>query len=159
MPKTILVSISPITKKPSQKEKHVQHLMMLAGLKEIACKKVETLYRLEGDLTVQDAERIAQELLRDPVVEKFQLDAQPQDNKTLFADIWYKPGVTDPAAESVLKAIRDLGVSTVTKTSVGMRCEFVVKGTVNGSIEKNLLDFADKQLLNPLVQECKLLKV
>src|SRR4051812_20591082 len=68
-------------------------------------------YLLEGDLSREQADRLANELLVDTVVESglvAPLGEAPADD--LLATVLLKPGVMDPAALSVVEAARDLGV-------------------------------------------------
>lgn len=172
MEKTVLVSISPSEKKETPQKKRVRHILAALNLKVkgLDCVGLSALYRLEGDFSQGEAEKIAREVLCDNIVETYALDARPADPKTVFADVWYKPGVTDAVGVSVLKALRDLKVSSVQRAFSGTRYAFKtslkspspssppLKGGENavdtavGKIEA----FVTKQLLNPLVQECRI---
>jgi phosphoribosylformylglycinamidine synthase len=68
-------------------------------------------YLLEGDLTREQAQSLADELLVDPISETGRLATlgeQPAPN--LLATVLLKPGVMDPTALSVVDAARDLDV-------------------------------------------------
>ena len=68
-------------------------------------------YLLEGDLSRDQARRLADELLVDPVVETGRLGALNELlSPDLLATVLLKPGVMDPTALSVVDAARDLGV-------------------------------------------------
>jgi len=79
--------------------------------------RVSDMYLLEGELDEGEAIEIGQELLADPVVEDFSWGRGPlshiEDGSTHVIEVAYNPGVTDPVAWSVGKAIRDLGIATV----------------------------------------------
>lgn len=67
----------------------------------------EKVYRLEG-ITDEEAERLTRELLVDPVSER---SAEPASGgATIDIEVGYKPGVMNPAALSLLKAARDMGI-------------------------------------------------
>lgn len=156
-----LIEISTIHKKPSSQKKHVQHALSFMKMKEFSCIEISPIYRLEGGITSVELEKIAKELLCDSVIEEFSVDSAPQNNQLIFADVWYKAGVTDTVGESILKAIRDLKISSVKKAFSGTRYEFqILNPNTNGSksAEEKLFKFANKELLNPLVQECKIIK-
>ncbi len=138
------------------RRKEVQHFLALAGLKNVKCKEVAAVYRLEGDLTISDAEKVARELLCDSIVEKFAVNNLPADKKTCFADVWYKPGVTDAVGDSVLKAIGGMKAGNIRKAFCGTRYEFTVD---NEKSQLDVQNFVNKELLNPLVQECKIIKL
>jgi phosphoribosylformylglycinamidine synthase len=65
-----------------------------------------TVYRIEP-ATEQDAERLRQELLTDPITEFSTLN---QRQETGGVEVGYKPGVMDPVEASVIKAARGLGI-------------------------------------------------
>src|SRR5262249_20614157 len=69
-------------------------------------------YLLEGDFTLAQAQRIMDELLVDSLIETGQL--RDLAKKTAAGQnpftVLLKPGVMDPAAQSVLDAARDLGI-------------------------------------------------
>ena len=160
MPGTVIVSVSPRDQKNSARRKEVRRLLAGAGRKDMSCKEVSALYKLEGQTAQIQIEKIAQELLCDPIVEKFAIDGKPQDPQTFFVDVWPKPGVADPVGESVLKAVRDLGIQDVSRVSSGTRYEFSAKsGSLNGKLGVAASEFASRELLNPLIQECKIIKL
>ncbi|MGL6097614.1 MAG: phosphoribosylformylglycinamidine synthase subunit PurS, partial [Fimbriiglobus sp.] len=73
-------------------------------------------YLLEGDFAEPDARRLCDELLVDPLVETFTLftvnanQSPPVATDGIAWTVLLKPGVMDPAADSVTRAARDLGV-------------------------------------------------
>ena len=144
MPETIVVSVSPKDLRNSAKRKEIQHVLSVSGEKA-ACVSVSALYKLEGRLSQAQIDKIAEELLCDPIAETYAVNDQPRASGIRFVDVWFKPGVMDPAGDSVLKAVRDLNVSSLTRAACGTR--FVFRGEVSSS--------ATRELLNPLIQECK----
>jgi phosphoribosylformylglycinamidine synthase len=71
-------------------------------------------YLLEGRVSLNDACRLADELLSDPLIESGVVNPVPLEReRKAGATTWtvlLKPGVMDPVAESVLDAARDLGI-------------------------------------------------
>jgi phosphoribosylformylglycinamidine (FGAM) synthase PurS component len=73
-------------------------------------------FLLEGELNSDDVNQLTAELLVDPVVEEAVINpipSEPDLNISAGALHWtvlLRPGVMDPAAESVLAAARDLGI-------------------------------------------------
>ncbi len=70
-------------------------------------------YLFEGDLSESDATRLLEELLVDPLVEKCALRELGKAGLSAgreTATVLLKPGVMDPAAQSVVEAARDLGL-------------------------------------------------
>jgi phosphoribosylformylglycinamidine synthase len=82
------------------------------------------LYTINGDLDISKIKMIATELLTDKVTEQFyyknddetNIYLQTAYNYTFLIEVWYKDGVTDTVAETVLNAVKDLGI--VKKISV-----------------------------------------
>jgi phosphoribosylformylglycinamidine (FGAM) synthase PurS component len=111
---------------------------------------VETarLYRLEGAWAPKDADRIASALLADPVIETFRVrKGAPPQAPSSAVDVWYKPQVTDPAAESVAKAIQELGLDEPRRVRCGQRC------SVSKLSRKDLEKLVSKVLANETVHE------
>jgi len=118
-------------------------------------KKVTTsqLYRLVGGLSAQDRERIAKDLLCDPIVQEVRDAMGAPDPKARRApcavvDVWYKSGVTDVVGESVLKGIRDLQVTGVQEVRTGLR--YRLWGLVRAEPARRI---ASALLANPLVHD------
>lgn len=85
------------------------------------------LYKLEGELTPDQAEKAAEVLLVDPVVERavveYEKTKEPR-RAGVMLDVWPKPGVTDPVGETVEKGLRDLGFRGAVRASSAHRYIF-----------------------------------
>ncbi|MFA5976031.1 MAG: phosphoribosylformylglycinamidine synthase subunit PurS [Elusimicrobiota bacterium] len=89
------------------------------------------LYRLVGNLSLEDRNRIAKDLLCDPIVQDSGdgtvgvpasgLSRSKAHPTVAVIDVWFKTGVTDVVGESVLKGIQDLSISGVSEVRTGMR--------------------------------------
>lgn len=66
-------------------------------------------YLIEGNISREDAQRLAEALLADTVVEAFEV-RHVGENARMAYTVLFKPGVMDPIAQSVLKAARDLEI-------------------------------------------------
>ncbi|MCS6978231.1 MAG: AIR synthase-related protein [Gemmatales bacterium] len=108
---------------------------------------VSRVYLLDGELNAETVERIAAELLTDPVVERFRI--QPQLSPQTVT-ILPKPGVMDPVAQSVEAAIRDLGFPPV-RVRTGRR----FLGPPNQS-PQDLIAWALKEAANDAIEEVHL---
>lgn len=85
------------------------------GMAHVGRVEVADLYFLAGHLDEQAVDRIAQELLSDPVVTAYRIIALDRSQPAAGAEDWWVevcllPGVTDPEAESVLAAAGRIGV-------------------------------------------------
>jgi phosphoribosylformylglycinamidine synthase len=117
------------------------------------------LFFLAGDLSAPDAQRVAGELLTDPVVEEYSIaspDAavpgNPQSTihnprSPSVIEVHRKPGVMDPVAASTEDAIGDMGLA-ISSVSTGRRYE--LDGAVTGAEKETI---ARKLLANPVIED------
>lgn len=111
-----------------------------------------SIYLIEADREdVGDAalERIAQALLADPVTEVATVRIDPKAEESVTAiEVHPRPGVTDPAADSVRTAIAamlDLESPDLVEVQTGVRWEF------DGLAEAEATEIATRLLANPVV--------
>ncbi len=156
MTETVVVSVAVKDQKNFARRKEVQHLLGSVEKQSIACLGVAAVFKLQGKFLPSEIETIVRELLCDPVVEVYAVNDLPVEHGIYYADVWPKPGVADPVGGSVLKAIRDLKISTVLEASSGTRYVFSTMNDLqNGTGARAIEQFASRALLNPLIQECK----
>jgi phosphoribosylformylglycinamidine synthase len=132
-----------ITRKNDPRGKLIKNDFASFGVDKIEYIEVRDIYYLHGVISKKQAERIASELLCDPVVEQYRIG----DPGGL--EILYNPGVTDPKEESIKKAISDLGI-TIDAAKTGTN--YIIKGSYD---EVRLQQTAGLFLFNPLVQHIK----
>jgi phosphoribosylformylglycinamidine synthase len=144
-----------------------QHLG-IAGLTACA---VERLYFLHGGLTHDDAMLLSRELLADPVAESYSVvcphppspsptggeGGQAGGDNSLpfpiagegehYIEVTLLPGVTDPAAENLLRAAALLGVRGIDRAATGQR--YRLQGALGDDALRRL---AAEVLANPVVQ-------
>jgi phosphoribosylformylglycinamidine synthase II len=100
------------------------------GLDQVRSVQVSDLYFLRGNLSPADLERLANELLADPVVEGYHCQAissPPPAGGTEgehIVEVGFRPGVTDPVAENLLHRAHLLGIGSVEAVSTGTRYTF-----------------------------------
>ncbi len=153
---TVIISVAPKDQLRNARRKDIDRLLAAAHRKELRCAGVSALYQLDGNPGPAEVERIAAELLCDPVAEEFAIGGAPKVSQSFYVDVWPKAGVADPVGESVVKAIKDLGILCVSRVSSGTRYEFSGSRSLNGKTEDAAAQFAARELLNPLIQECKI---
>lgn len=123
-----------------------------AGIKAPYKVMTSKLYRLIGQLSVEERAKVGAELLSDPVVEVAHEGGwKPKKSssaKSVVVDVWFKQGVTDAVGESVLKGLRDMNLDEISDVRTGMRYRFV------GLKDTKLADkYALAVLMNPLIHE------
>ncbi len=113
------------------------------------------LYFLRGTLSASDARQIATELLTDPVTEQFDMtlarahaDAPaPSHSAHHTIEVTLLPGVTDPAAENLMRAALLLGIEGLDRAATGHRYELI--GQLS---QEDLARLATGVLSNPVIQ-------
>jgi phosphoribosylformylglycinamidine (FGAM) synthase PurS component len=132
-------------------KREIDHL----GLAKVGDVRTGQLYRIVGDLAREERDRIARDLLCDPVVQDFHDGSlsligggKKKSASRMVVDVWYKSGVTDVIGESVLKGIKDLNVAAVSTVRTGARYRF------DGLKKKEAAEKLTLALLaNPLVHD------
>lgn len=127
-------------------------LLREAGLASVATARASRLFFLEGTLDRADVERIAVELLADPVTETTSVagptDALPTAEPGAVAfEIHLRPGVMDPVAESTMAELAAAG-HRVERVRTARR--YVVWGAVG---EQELLATVRRVLANDCIEQ------
>ncbi|MDJ0752868.1 MAG: phosphoribosylformylglycinamidine synthase subunit PurL [Ardenticatenaceae bacterium] len=109
------------------------------------------LYFLEGTFEPSAVEEIAQTLLADPVTERFAIAENGfsdlvQDGD-IQIDVTYLPGVTDPAAENLVRTVRSLGYD-IAAAATGQT--YLLRGKLSAAHADQL---ATQLLSNPVIQQ------
>jgi len=105
------------------------------------------IFLLDGDLQQAELNRVATELLADPVVEIADVQSQSlsKDHGSLI-EVHLKPGVMDPVATSTEMAVRDMGLS-VREIRTGRA--FLLDGKLS---KKDLEKVASRLLANGVIE-------
>jgi phosphoribosylformylglycinamidine (FGAM) synthase PurS component len=114
------------------------------------------LYRIRGDLSAKERNRISKDLLADPVTQEARESPEaakrtarePGRPDGVVIDVWFKTGVTDVVGDSVLKGIQDLNVRGVSEVRTGMR--YLLKGIRRREVADKI---ALALLVNPLIHD------
>ena len=116
------------------------------GVGSITDVRVSDVYLFEGDISDGDINRIAEELLADFVTQEYFIDAAPGDEGHII-EVTYNHGVMDPVEGSIYKALKDMGITSVTAAKTMKR--YVISRDITDS-DINLI--TDKLLVNKIVQ-------
>ena len=119
------------------------------GFQHLKSIQVQDLYFIEGQLSQEMVQRLALELLSDPVTQSViwmevpTALSKPEDD-SVFVEVALRPGVTDPIAEQLVRAAQELGFHGVHRAATGQRfilCsgEEVDRVSISQSIAKSLL--------------------
>ncbi len=123
----------------------------LSGLR--AC-RVARLCFLQAPLSFPEVKRLARLLLADPITERFHVtllsdpspNSQWRNPPSHWIEVTWQPGVTDPTAESLLRAAREAGFD-VRQAAWGLR--FLLWGELS---ESDLQWLATELCCNPVIQ-------
>ena len=111
---------------------------------------IQQVYYLAGTLTAEEAGRIGQELLADPITQEASpapVPDEPPPSAPGAVEIIHRPGVMDPCAASVLKGVRDLGI-------VGVKAVRTAKAYVlSGVSDAQRETIAHELLMNPVIEQ------
>ncbi len=133
----------------------VQGSSVLNDIRELGITTVEAIqsakvYLIEADFDERFAERVARELLTDPVCEQYYIGRSgppPGLARATLLEVHLKSGVTDPVAESVMAAITDMGV---VPHSVRTARKYVLLGEIKPS---QIETIARKILANDVIED------
>lgn len=93
-------------------------------------------------------QRIADELLCDPVSERSAIGPPAKESGWVKCHIFSLPGVMNPTALSLGKAVRDLGITLTREPRVGVVVAF------SGITQKEASQLSADMLFNPVVEGC-----
>src|SRR5512144_554480 len=111
-------------------------------LQRITC---QDLYFIEGQLSQEICQQLALKLLTDPVTQSMTWSELPSvpasaerraglESDSVMVEVALRPGVTDPVAEQIVRASRELGLDGIGRAATGMR--FLIEGADQETVEK-----------------------
>ncbi len=133
----------------------VQGNNVLEDIRELGITSIEVVqsarvFLIEADFDQSFAERVAKELLADPVCEEYHIGRSgppPGLAKATLVEVHLKSGVTDPVAESVMAAIADMGAAPA---GVRTARKYVLLGDIKAS---QIDTVARKILANDVIED------
>jgi len=109
--------------------------------------RIAKLYRVEGTYNDQQLQRLTEELLCDPITElAHRVEATNAQQDLHRIEVWLKPGVSDPEAESTKRAIRFMHLPKPLSLHCGRA--YFVSGIFT---QENLKNAIVKTLVNPVI--------
>jgi phosphoribosylformylglycinamidine synthase len=101
------------------------------GLTSVCGLRCHDLYFIEGELSEVDLQRLAVELLSDPVTQDYEFtcltDQAASSSLSGLVEVALRPGVTDMVAEQIVRGARELGIAGVNRASTGLRFGIIVE--------------------------------
>jgi phosphoribosylformylglycinamidine synthase II len=121
------------------------------GIDSVQAVQSARVFLIEADFDKDFTERLARELLADPVCEEYYIGrsgAPAGLAKATLIEVHLKSGVTDPVAESVMAAIADMCVNA---HNVRTARKYVLLGQIT---QKQTDTIAKKILANDCIEDC-----
>ncbi len=122
------------------------------GIFTVSSVRVVDVYWLDANLTTDKLDLICQRLLADPVTQEYHCEpgfsvegGAGTDYHTI--EVAYNAGVTDPVEDTIMKAVRDLGIGGVRAVKTAKR--YLLQGHLN---EDQLEVIYNRLLVNPIIQ-------
>lgn len=131
---------------------HDAHALGMDIVSELVC---HDIYFIEGQIEQHDLERLAKELLSDPITQTVrwgrilipQIEKSMPEDGSWVVEVALRPGVTDPVATQIIRAAQVLGLRGMKQASTGLR--FVLRGEALCESDLHLL--ARRLLANPTI--------
>ncbi len=121
------------------------------GIRTVSDVRVVEVYWLDAELGADELDLIGRRLLADPVTQEYRCGQTPwsegEDGGYHPIEVAYNAGVTDPVEETVMKALRDLGVGGVRGVRTAKR--YLIQGQAD---ERELEVICSRLLVNPIIQ-------
>jgi phosphoribosylformylglycinamidine synthase len=124
------------------------HALGFEPLKLIQCQDISFI---EGQLTPEQCQQLALRLLIDPVTQSAEWEELPaakanRDPVECVVEVALRPGVTDPVADEMVRAARELGLAGVSRASTAFRY------LIQGADEETARELARRLLANAVIQ-------
>lgn len=99
------------------------HALGFQQLKRVEC---QDLYFIESQLSQEGLQRLALELLTDPVTQfaawtELPAPPTPPEPDSVILEVSLRPGVTDPVAAEIVRAAHEIGLNGVHRAATGQR--------------------------------------
>ncbi len=118
------------------------------GIAAVSDVRVLDVYWLDAELKPGELKLLCHRLLADPVTQEYRSGSGFRNKAGLYSvEVAYNAGVTDPAEETAMKAILDLGIESIRAVKTARR--YLIKG----KLDKNKLEtICNRLLVNPIIQ-------
>lgn len=143
----IEIGINP--KKLNPYNDHLRQSILDLGIRHISSVTSYQIYYLLGSASPAEIEFICRNLLADQITQIYAINQplEPEQHRTWQVEIAYNAGVMDPVAESTLKGIRDLGISSISSVKTAMK--YHLNGVFHPKEQTTIIE---KILANKLIQ-------
>ena len=125
------------------------------GFQHLKSIQVQDLYFIEGQLSQEESQQLALKLLSDPVTQSaswIELPSSliPPKDDSVILEVAFRPGVTDPVAEQLVRAAHELNLNGVHRAATGQHFILCFDGNVDRMASAQSL--AKSLLANSVIQ-------
>jgi phosphoribosylformylglycinamidine synthase len=154
-PRVWRVEVHPQNPDADPRAASIRHEVRESALApDLAAVRCAAVYLFQTALDQAAVERIADQLLTDPVTQRYRLGATPREEGTALIEVHYLPGVMDPVAQSTADAVADMfaddpharALADQVQVRTGMRYDLV------GIDDSQARRVAEALLANPVIQ-------
>lgn len=122
------------------------HALGFTHLTGIEC---AAIYFLHGDPSPSELDRLAAELLCDPVAQSYCWRAElAEPDEALVIETALRPGVTDTVSEQIVRGSKELGITRITQAATGQQFRI---HSLHPLTEADLHALARRLLVNPVI--------
>ncbi|MDD5132789.1 MAG: phosphoribosylformylglycinamidine synthase subunit PurS [bacterium] len=122
------------------------------GISKVSKIKSVQIYKIDADLNFAQIDDLCCKLLIDPITQEYvvnkTIDAAASE-KHFVIEVWFKKGVTDSVADTVITGVKDLGFQPA-QITVHTGVKYIVYGKLQAKEAKSI---ASKLLANTIVQD------
>jgi phosphoribosylformylglycinamidine synthase subunit PurSL len=151
------VEVAPVAGEVDPLADAVLRQAVQAGLSAITRVTTARVFLIQAALTSEQVQRIASELLTDPINQTFTLGSSAAPSDGVSVEVHYQAGVMDPVAQSTQQAIAEMleGVSPETiEVRTGFRYDFHSEVSSSTRIDATAVRvFAERSLANTVIQD------
>jgi phosphoribosylformylglycinamidine synthase len=122
------------------------------GITTVSEVRVADIYWLDASLTIDNLDMVCRNILADRVTQDYwceKITREERNNSTNYytVEVAYNAGVTDPVEDTVMKALRDLGIEEVKGIKTGKR--YLLLGQLD---DTQVEIICNRLLVNPIIQ-------
>jgi len=129
-------------------EETLHEIKQALSIKSIQKVRTAKVYRFEG-ISEKDTRLLAQKLLAEDLFQVYTVNDPIIKDAKVVVEVAYKPGVMNPEAASLMKAARDLGISSL--LAAGSSKEYGFYG--EGISKRDIQVVINRLLVNPTVEQ------
>ncbi len=131
-------------------KKDIEEDLQIKGVESV---RTIDIYKLDTDITKEDAIFLGKQLFSDPVIQKYAVNRPLTADFKWIVEVGFKPGVTDNVSVTTMEGISDI-LGRKFKGSVSTARQYIIKGNIS---KKEIELIATRLLANPVIETYEIL--